>query len=74
MLRAGRTPRELAESLGVSEQTLRNWRRAMFHRVWIEGIALVAVEPRHEFFPYLQRATTRLEKRERRDSNPRPPA
>ena len=26
MLRAGRT-RELAESLGVSEQTLRNWRR-----------------------------------------------
>src|SRR5881227_3872761 len=27
MLRAGRTPRELSESLGVSEQTLRNWRR-----------------------------------------------
>jgi transposase len=27
MLRAGRTPRELAESLGVSEQTLRNRRR-----------------------------------------------
>jgi transposase len=27
MLRAGRTSRELAESLGVSEQTLRNWRR-----------------------------------------------
>jgi transposase len=27
MLRAGRTPRELAKSLGVSEQTLRNWRR-----------------------------------------------
>jgi transposase len=27
MLRAGRTPRELAESFGVSEQTLRNWRR-----------------------------------------------
>jgi transposase-like protein len=27
MLRAGRTPREMAESLGVSEQTLRNWRR-----------------------------------------------
>jgi transposase len=27
MLRAGRTPRELAESLGVSPQTLRNWRR-----------------------------------------------
>jgi transposase len=27
LLRAGRTPRELAESLGVSEQTLRNWRR-----------------------------------------------
>jgi transposase len=26
-LRAGRTPRELAKSLGVSEQTLRNWRR-----------------------------------------------
>jgi transposase len=26
MLRAGRT-RELAEALGVSEQTLRNWRR-----------------------------------------------
>jgi transposase len=26
MLRAGRTPRELAEALGVSEQTLRNWR------------------------------------------------
>ena len=27
MLRAGRTPRELAESLGASERTLRNWRR-----------------------------------------------
>ena len=27
MLRAGRTPRELAQSLGVSEQTLRKWRR-----------------------------------------------
>jgi transposase len=27
MLRAGSTPRELAEALGVSEQTLRNWRR-----------------------------------------------
>jgi transposase len=27
MLRAGRTPRELSQSLGVSEQTLRNWRR-----------------------------------------------
>jgi len=27
MLGAGRTPRELSESLGVSEQTLRNWRR-----------------------------------------------
>jgi transposase len=27
MLRSGRTPRELAESLGVSQQTLRNWRR-----------------------------------------------
>jgi transposase len=27
LLRAGRTRRELSESLGVSEQTLRNWRR-----------------------------------------------
>ena len=27
MLRAGRSPRELAESLGVSQQSLRNWRR-----------------------------------------------
>jgi transposase len=27
MLRAGRSPCELAEALGVSEQTLRNWRR-----------------------------------------------
>jgi transposase len=27
LLLAGRTPRELAESLGVSAQTLRNWRR-----------------------------------------------
>src|SRR3954466_15119564 len=27
LLRAGRTPRELSDSLGVSEQTLRNWRR-----------------------------------------------
>ena len=27
LLRAGCTPRELAESLGVSQQTLRNWRR-----------------------------------------------
>jgi transposase len=27
MLRAGRTPRELAQSLGVSEHTPRNWRR-----------------------------------------------
>ena len=26
MLRAGDTPRELAQSLGVSDQTLRNWR------------------------------------------------
>jgi transposase len=27
LLRAGRTPAELSESLGVSQQTLRNWRR-----------------------------------------------
>jgi transposase len=27
LLRAGRSPRELAEALGVSQQTLRNWRR-----------------------------------------------
>ena len=27
MLLAGRTPQELSKSLGVSEQTLRNWRR-----------------------------------------------
>ncbi len=27
MLRQGRTPGELAQSLGVSAQTLRNWRR-----------------------------------------------
>ena len=27
LLRQGRTPRELADSLGVSAQTLRNWRR-----------------------------------------------
>ena len=27
MLRSGRTPRELADALGCSEQTLRNWRR-----------------------------------------------
>ena len=27
LLCAGRTPRELSESLGVSQQTLRNWRR-----------------------------------------------
>jgi transposase len=27
LLRAGRSPSELAESLGVSSQTLRNWRR-----------------------------------------------
>jgi len=27
LLRQGRTPSELAESLGVSQQTLRNWRR-----------------------------------------------
>jgi len=27
LLRAGRTLRELSESLGVSQQTLRNWRR-----------------------------------------------
>jgi transposase-like protein len=26
LLRASRAPRELAQSLGVSEQTLRNWR------------------------------------------------
>jgi transposase len=26
LLRGGRTPRELSKSLGVSEQTLRNWR------------------------------------------------
>ena len=27
LLRQGRSPRELADSLGVSQQTLRNWRR-----------------------------------------------
>jgi transposase len=27
LLRAGRTPSELSDSLGVSQQTLRNWRR-----------------------------------------------
>jgi transposase len=27
LLRAGRSPRELSERLGVSQQTLRNWRR-----------------------------------------------
>jgi transposase len=27
LLRGGRSPRELSQSLGVSEQTLRNWRR-----------------------------------------------
>lgn len=27
LLRAGRSPRDLSESLGVSQQTLRNWRR-----------------------------------------------
>ena len=27
LLRQGRTPSELSESLGVSQQTLRNWRR-----------------------------------------------
>ncbi len=27
LLLAGRTPQELSKSLGVSEQTLRNWRR-----------------------------------------------
>lgn len=27
LLRGGRAPSELAESLGVSQQTLRNWRR-----------------------------------------------
>jgi transposase len=27
LLRAGRSPRELADSLGVSQQKLRNWRR-----------------------------------------------
>jgi transposase len=27
LLRAGRTPRELSESLGIAEQTLRNWHR-----------------------------------------------
>jgi transposase len=27
LLRAGRSPSELAQSLGVSPQTLRNWRR-----------------------------------------------
>jgi len=27
LLLAGRSPRELAESLGVSQQTLRSWRR-----------------------------------------------
>jgi transposase len=27
LLRAGRSPSELSERLGVSDQTLRNWRR-----------------------------------------------
>jgi transposase len=40
LLRAGRTPRELSESLGVSQQTLRNWRRqdALDHRERDDGL------------------------------------
>jgi transposase len=40
LLRAGRTPRELSESLGVSQQTLRNSRRqdALDHRERDDGL------------------------------------
>ena len=39
LLLAGRTPQELSKSLGVSEQTLRNWRRG---RSWIAVSATTA--------------------------------
>lgn len=63
LLRAGRTPRELSESLGVSEQTLRNWRRQdqVAHRERDDGIT---TDERAEL-ARLRRENTRL--RQERD-------
>jgi hypothetical protein len=55
---------------------------ALFDRVWHDSGTIVAVKPREAFLPYFQTADelarpgqkNRGQKRERRDSNPRPPA
>jgi ABC-type siderophore export system fused ATPase/permease subunit len=54
----------------------------LFDRVWQDGGTIVAVKPREAFLCYFQtadklarrRERSAVSKRERRDSNPRPPA
>jgi hypothetical protein len=52
----------------------------VFERVWLDNGRVVAVRPKHAFAPFFQRRQLKLlqkarcKERERRDSNPRPPA
>jgi site-specific DNA recombinase len=52
----------------------------VFERVWLDDGHIVAVRPKHAFAPFFQKrarksaAKARCKERERRDSNPRPPA
>jgi hypothetical protein len=52
----------------------------VFERVWLDEGRVVAVRPKHAFAPFFQKrarkraAKARCKERERRDSNPRPPA
>ena len=49
--------------------------RIIFHRIWQDNGHIIAVQPHPAFLNYLQTAHPRgCKKRERRDSNPRPPA
>ena len=53
----------------------RHMLQLVFERVWLDDGHIVAVRPKHAFAPFFQeRAKTRCKERERRDSNPRPPA
>jgi hypothetical protein len=52
----------------------------IFERVWLDDGRVVAVQPKAAFAPYFQQAPAKTagkavcKQRERRDSNPRPPA
>ena len=53
----------------------RHMLQLVFERVWLDDGHIVAVRPKHAFAPFFQeRVKTRCKERERRDSNPRPPA